>query len=337
MVLSIYNNLRNALAEPEAQALAFREAARDAQRFSRHLSNMVYGLKGLLQQVAGLTDRRLVLGHFFEDFVERFLVADYKRLKTGNNPFRFRSRILELLRDLQLGPELRGRLLAGYRAQMGIADPRTAAGELERDLRTLASTFERVDGHLDRIDRYRYRFERRVADTVRYLDRTLPGMAPRVARLIEGLGRAVASPAFDGEALGEVAPLARALPLGVASLRPPSVARRPPEPAAIQTRQVDPAELERQRALREYLNRRRVDVARVVGYLERELEGRDRADAEDLTIGSVEDFMAFTHVRHLPYLGASGARALRRFGVRVEEGLLENELIRCPRFSVWRK
>jgi len=336
MVLSIYNNLRNALEDPEGQALALREAARDSQRFSRHLNNMVYGLKGLLQQVAELADRRLVLGHFFDDFVERFLVADYKRLKTRNNPFRFRTRILSILRDVQFTPELKARFHAGYREQMDIGDTETAWRELERDLRALSVVFEQVDGHLERIDRYRYRFERRVADTVRYLDRTLPGMAPRCAQLIERLGRALAAGAIEGETLRQVLPMARPLPLGVPSLRPPTVSRQPPEPAAIQTRLVDPAALARQRALREYLSRRRVDVGRIVAYLERHLGDQDQIDAEALTLETVEDYIAFSHLRRLPHLGPAGRRAARRYEVRVEDEQMENALVRCPRFSVRR-
>ncbi len=337
MVLSIYNNVRNAVEAPESQALAFREASRDARRFSRHLNNMVYGLKGLLKQIAELVDRRLVLGHFFDDFVERFLVADYKRLKTRNNPFRYRSRILSLLRDIQFSPELKGRFQAGYQAQMDISDPEAAWREFDRDLRMLSAVFEQIDGHLDRIDRYRYRFERRVADTIRYLDRTLPGMAPRCARLVERLTHALTRGDLGEDLLCETLPLAKPLPLGLSSLRPPSVSRQPPEPTAIEVRHIDPALLARQRALRAYVNRRRIDVGRIVDYLERHLRDRHRVDGEDLTIETVEDFIAFAHVRHLPYLGAEGRRAARQYSVRVEDGLMENVFVRCPRFSVSRK
>ena len=95
--------------------------------------------------------------------------------------------------------------------------------------------------------------------------------------------------------------------------------------------------LARQRALREYVSRRRVDVGRIVEYLERHLQDRERIDAEEFSVASVEDFIAFAHVRHLPYLGAQGERAARRYLVRTEEGLMENDLLRCPRFSVRRK
>lgn len=72
------------------------------------------------------------------------------------------------------------------------------------------------------------------------------------------LGRALAAGVVEGDALRGVLPLARPLPLGVPSPRPPSVSRQPPKPAAIQTRSADPTELARHRTPREYLSRRRV-------------------------------------------------------------------------------
>ena len=54
----------------------------------QHLNTIIYGLKGLLGDITGCDDHRRILSRFFDDFVERILVQDYKRLKTRNNPFR---------------------------------------------------------------------------------------------------------------------------------------------------------------------------------------------------------------------------------------------------------
>ena len=49
--------------------------------------------------------------------------------------------------------------------------------------------FESVDQRLAAIDDFRYQLEKRVADTVRYMDKTTPGMAARLSRLIAELGK----------------------------------------------------------------------------------------------------------------------------------------------------
>ena len=188
MVLSIFNNVQKAWEEPQAQVLALRQAAREARRFIQHLNTMIYGLKGLLGDISDCDDHRRILSRFFEDFVERILVQDYKRLKTRNNPFRYRQQILQRVRELEYDQERKQALVAGYLEQTGEADAASAGRAINDDIRQLREVFERLDGHLERMDRFRARVERRVADTVRYLDRTQPGMAARFAALLRDLG-----------------------------------------------------------------------------------------------------------------------------------------------------
>ncbi len=334
MVLSIYNNVQRALEDPRAQALAFRQAVREAQRFRQHLNAMIYGLKGLLGTLSDLEDHRLVLGRFFDDFVERFLVADYKRLKTRNNPFRFRQQILQAVRELEFDVERRQALVDGYLEQAGLTDGEAAWQELNRDIQLLRGIFEQVDEHLLRIDRYRARVERRVADTVRYLDRSQPGMASRLAGLLRRSAHAVEHLPDENDGLALI-PLADPLPLSAHGLRPPTAHRRPPDPRPLRSRAIDPDVLARQQALRAYMDRRRLDPARIRNYLETQFGDGDRIAAEDLPIETVEDFIAFTHLRHIPYLpGAASLR--RRYRVERSDGWVENALLRCPRFVVHR-
>ena len=106
--------------------MALRQAAREGRRFLQHLNTMIYGLKGLLGDITGFNDHRMVLSRFFDDFVERILVQDYKRLKTRNNPFRYRQQILSRVRELEFDLERKQALVAGLMEQTGIADSENA-------------------------------------------------------------------------------------------------------------------------------------------------------------------------------------------------------------------
>jgi hypothetical protein len=335
MVLSIFNNVQRAWEEPQAQVLALRQAAREARRFIQHLNTMIYGLKGLLGEISGCDDHRRILSRFFDDFVERILVQDYKRLKTRNNPFRYRQQILQRVRELEYDVERKEALVAGYLEQTGESDSESAWQSINDDIRQLRDCFERLDGHLERVDRFRARVERRVADTVRYLDRTQPGMAARIAGLLRGLGPHLAGLA-DGEATPLSLPLIDVLPVGPQSLREAPRHRRPPEPRPLVSRPVDPAIQARQQALRAYLDRRRIDPKRIALYLERQLGGRSRIDGAAMTIGSVEDFIAFTYVRHLGYLPGAG-RLLQAYRIEQRDGVIDNDWVRCPDFAVLRR
>jgi Wadjet protein JetA len=335
MVLSIFNNVQKAWEEPQAQVLALRQAAREARRFLQHLNTMIYGLKGLLGDITGCDDHRQILSRFFDDFVERILVQDYKRLKTRNNPFRYRQQILQRVRELEYDLERKQALVAGYLEQTGESDSESAWQAINDDIRHLRDCFERLDGHLDRVDRFRARVERRVADTVRYLDRTQPGMAARIAALLRGLRPRLAG-LEDGETTPLSLPLIDVLPVGPQSLKEAPRHRRPPEPRPLVSRPVDPAMQARQQALRDYLDRRRIDPKRIALYLEHQLAGRAHIDGAAMTIASVEDFIAFTHVRHLSYLPGAG-RLRHDYRIEHRDGYIDNDWVRCPDFSVKRR
>jgi hypothetical protein len=55
-----------------------------------------------------------------------------------------------------------------------------------------------------------------------------------------------------------------------------------------------------------------------------------------MTIASVEDFIAFTHARHLNYLPGAG-RLRQAYRIETREGLIANDWLRCPDFAVWRR
>ncbi len=335
MVLSIHNNVQKALEDPTGQALAFRQAAREARRFTQHLNTMIYGLKGLLDELAGLDDHRKVLGAFFDDFVDRFLVQDYKRLKTRNNPFRFRMQILAGVRRLEQDLDCKRALVAGFMAQTGEEDAEVAWDALNADIDRLRRIFEQLDGHLARVERYRNKVEQRVADTVRYLDRSQPGLATRIAALLRQVATATAR-LDDADQSLAVLPLADALPVCTGSLREPSRQRPTPEARPLKAATDDPAVRARQAAMRAYLDRRRIDPNRIARYLETQMAGSLSKSGAAMAVASVEEFIAFTHVRHLDHLPGAG-RLRQRYRVEPLEEWIDNDWLRCPGFVVHRQ
>ena len=334
MVLSIHNNLQQAMLAPEQQALALRQAASEAKRFLQHLNGMIYGLKGMLQQFRELDDHRQVLRGFFENFVEHFLVQDYKRLTTRNNPFRFRQQILDGVRELAFDLPRQQALVKGYMEQSGEADEDAARLAVDNDIDRLRRTFEQLDAHLQRINRYRARVESRVADTVRYLDRSQPGMSARLAGIYQQLAARVAT--LDDDAELDWLPLRQPPPASEYSLAEPRKLRTPPPPEALRSRQPTARVKQRQAELRAYLDRRRIDFRRIEAYLERQMAQADSVPGQAMSINGVEDFIAFAHLRHLPYLPGAG-RLRRHYRIERLEGNIDNDWLRSPAFIVHRK
>jgi hypothetical protein len=336
IVLSIYNNVRNAHADPENQAAAFHQACVDGRKFQQHLGGMVYGLKGLLKTFHELPDRKRLLARFFDDFVENFLIGDYTTLKTEDNPFRFRGQILRVLQEIRFDADIRKDFVSGYLKQLRHGDPEAAQTAFERDLASIITVFEGIDTHLDRIDRYRYRFERRAANTVRYMDRTEPGMAARLARLLQAiaeLDRETQNRTLDER----LHALVRPRPLSRKSPSSGRAERSQPAVSPLRARKVDPQELVRQQVLQRFLLRRRIDPSAVANYLDRQLTGRLRIEASEFAIETAEDLLNFAHARYLKFFGSRGERLANQYEIRLGGETISNQWMRCRNFIVQRR
>jgi hypothetical protein len=153
--------------------------------------------------------------------------------------------------------------------------------------------------------------------------------------LLKQLGDVVANSSDDSE-LSVVMPLIDVAPVAPKSLREAPQNRIPPEPRPLRTHALDPEVQARQKALRAYLDKRRIDPKRLASYLERELGAKNSISGKQLSINGVEDFIAFTHVRHLEYLPGA-QRLTRHYTIERKDGWIDNAWVRCPDFVVHRK
>jgi hypothetical protein len=337
MVQSIYNNIRQVGLQPNEQAAALTDAARQAREFFLHLRSLAYGLRELSKNLKDIHDPRQLLGSFFTNFVEEFLIADYKTLHTQENPFRFRVEILRIVRELRFSTIAKEVLPNAYLRLRVVKTQAEALMRVDADFQTLQHVFEDADDHLARIDAFRSSLEHRVADAVRYMDKTQPGAAARLARLTSQLAK------IDEAELNKFPPLHRmihVLPLSTKSPRTPSSAKQPPEPQQLRIRVQSPAYTERLKAIREYLKRRQIDPKRIEEYLEKNLSEQKEISASNFYIETVEDFIAFSHVRQLKHfasMGRAGQRLAHNYEIRTSNTFHENQWLRFRDFTVTRR
>ncbi len=132
----------------------------------------------------------------------------------------------------------------------------------------------------------------------------------------------------------------RVLPLSPRSPRTPVSPRRPPEPERLRRILANPERLARQKAIRDYLMRRRLHPKTVEDYLDRQMATRQSLSAGEFSITSVEDFVAFSHLPQLAQLtrmGEAGRRIGRRFEVRAGSVRIDTEWLACRDFTIVRK
>lgn len=330
-VLNVLSSLEAAINDPLGRGITLSEASETAAEFSAHLTDMLLGLRELKMTLAESHNPQEIVRGFFERFVEQILVSDYKTLKTKNNPFRFRRQILSILRDLQFDTLKLEQLTQHYQMQYEV-EQETAEAMVHQHISRIIRIFESVDLRLQAIDDFRYQLEKRVADTVRYMDKTTPGMASRLSRLITQLGQK------DGREIPPVRTLDQYGFISPISIRSPIKRRVATEPRVITQQQIDPKVLRQRELFKEWKARREVKVDRIEAYLERHFEaGQQQIAATDFSIDSIEDYICFSYVRHLNSLGKKARKTATRYQIEFDDSYVcVADMVECRGFTIHR-
>jgi hypothetical protein len=129
--------------------------------------------------------------------------------------------------------------------------------------------------------------------------------------------------------------LPRILPLGPPHV--PAPRRDKPPVAAVPLRDLppDPAAVLYARAKDEYVRRTRVTAPVLSAYVERVLAGRSEVRARDVTLSSVDDFVAFQRLRELPSI--FGGLLSKRYEIEFLEDRCANRWIACQDFVIRRR
>ncbi len=328
-VLNVLSSLEAAINDPVGRGITLSEAAQTAAEFSAHLTDMLLGLREMKISLSDSKNPQEIVRGFFDRFVEQILVSDYKTLKTRNNPFRYRRQIISMLRDLQFDLLKVEQLSQHYQLQYEL-DYDSAEAMVHQHINRIIRIFESVDQRLAAIDDFRYQLEKRVADTVRYMDKTTPGMAARLSRLIAELGQRKGKLPLPKtiEEVGFISP---------SSIRSPMRKRVEAKPRVITRQEIDPKVLELRRLFKEYKERREVKIDRIEVYLSRHFGDRLSVKATEFTIESVEDYICFSYIRHLQSLGKKAKQVASQYRIEFNDTYVcVDDVVECRGFEIHR-
>jgi hypothetical protein len=331
-VLQVLLQLEGAERDPENRSEAIRGAARSAKSFMHHLRSVSSAIRQIEEELVGQTDMRTLFRKFFNDFVEHFLIADFKRLKSTTNPFRFRRKIIDTAENI-LGNELRMAALSEAYVREGRGEGvEDASGLIAQELRTVITVFDRIGDYLEIIEATNHRLERRISNTLRFMDRIA---ATKTERVIEALAKVGSLP--GGHSV-ELAIPHNFLPdepvIGREDLYQYRRAKEPVNQQKIRRRMPDPAFLAYRSSLDGYRTRTTVTAAKMASYLESALGERMEARAADLPLRSLDNFFVFERLRTLQQLD-DGALS-KRYEIVMMPTTFESEWISCPDFRVRR-
>ncbi|GJE42619.1 Wadjet anti-phage system protein JetA family protein [Methylobacterium soli] len=328
-VLDVLGSLESAVANPGERSEALSNAAKAAHTFLGHVRSLAGSMRKIEERILREDDLRAAFRLYFEDFVERHLISDYRTLHTRFNPFRFRSAIVreagQALRDSLLIRALADSLLREGRA------PDLAAAEraVRLDLAEILAVFEGLDRHLEVVDDIVARMERRIAAAVRYMDRPDSLGIERTAAALRAVGAAPEPPDLPA-GLSLLRP-----PIGEAHLYGPRQRRAPVTVEAMPELVLDPAIEAFVNAKAEFRRRTTVTPETIVAFLEVKLGRAPAIRGSDIPVADVDEFVIFQRLREIDVL--FDGHLMERYALSRAEGRVSNGWLECPDFTVERR
>lgn len=328
-VLDVLGALESATANPAERSEALSNAAKAARAFLAHLRGLAGAMRKIEERILREDDLRAAFRLYFEDFVERHLVSDYRTLHTRFNPFRFRSGIVS-----EAGRALRDPLTIRALAEGNLREGRArdlAAAEkgVRTDLAEIYAVFEGIDPHLDAVASVVARLERRIAAALRYRDHR---DSVRIERTAAAL-RAVGAVSDLAEAPAPQVSLLRP-PVGEPHLYAPRLSRRPILSEPMPDVRIDAAVEAFVAAKDAYRLRTTVTPETVAAFVEGLLRDRAAVRGSQIRIEGVDDFVVFQRLRELDMLFEG--RLSERYRLIHLKDRVANGWLDCPDFVVER-
>ncbi|MBX9929975.1 MAG: hypothetical protein K2Y56_00280 [Methylobacterium sp.] len=328
-VLEVLGSLESAIANPADRSEALVNAAKASRAFMSHLRSLAGSMRKVEERILREDDQRAAFRLYFDEFVARHLVSDYRTLHTRLNPFRFRSGIVR-----EAGQALRDALTIRALAEAGLREGRaldlaSAERAVRGDLAEILSVFEGLDRHLDAVADIVARLERRIAAALRYMDHRDSDRIERTAAALRAFG---AVEGLDDAPAPQVSLLRP--PIGEPHFYAPRLGRRPILSEPLPEIALDPA-IEAFIAAKDAFRQRvAVTPERIVAFVEDRLGRADAIRGSQISVEDVDDFIVYQRLREIDVLfdGAlAGRYRLSQLGSRVSNGWLD-----CPDFLVER-
>lgn len=328
-VLDVLSALESATSNPGERSEALSNAAKSSREFLGHLRGLAGSMRKIEERILAEDDLRAAFRLYFDEFVERHLVSDYRTLHTRFNPFRFRSGIVR-----EAGRTLRDPLTVRALAEGSVREGRAAGIEaaersVRGDLTEILGIFESLDRHLDVVADIVARMERRIAAALRYEGNRDSARIERTAAALRAVGAVSDLTNAPQPPLLSLRP-----PIGPPHLYSPRLKRRAivtePLPDVVSDASIEAFAM----AKDEFRRRTTVTPQTIAAFLELRFATGKPIRASEIEIDDVDSFVVFQRLRELDVLfdGAlSGRYRLTRIEGRIENGWLD-----CPDFTVER-
>jgi hypothetical protein len=271
--------------EGTADASSLQEAAQQTRALMEHVRVAGTSVRDLMLELSGQKSTGEFVRRFFEDFVVKMFIGDYKELRTKDHPLSRRQEILAMVETIQSNEFVRSRVLAWYATKRAPGDELRAKALLQRDILKIEE-LSRIDEYLDRLDEEVRRATRMAMALLDYrlrAHRPLDDLIDHAIKAVNERGTGI-TPDTPFPAEESLCAERLALP------RAP-VERAPPK--ALRKQVMSPTQEARARLQLKARNRRLMSPPRLAELIRQQLEGRERLSSTEFNLETIENVRAF--------------------------------------------
>lgn len=314
--------------DPAGKVMNIGSARRQAVQLRRSIDGVLTSLHRIEEDLMRSESLADLLAKFMERFVEKLLLENYRALKaSAYNPMRFQRSILTNTERFMNDDAEIARAAVALADQKLAHDVDSARVQILQDLARIRDVFANLGEKLDVIDRFSHKLERRIATTVRYQE---TARNIREERLRDAIRLAVTRwNAGHGVCVTPLADIP--VPYATPTLALPKKAREPVEPTTRQLKEVDLADVERERLMDAYAASMDVTPYMIAERLRMIATGDSFYDLDQFEPETARD------VAMLYELRVAAADAIPGFEIRRRDSVMPHRYVSGPGILVRRK
>lgn len=186
-VYSVYSNLRTANEERDVMLQALQSAHDNTVALRESLRSLLHNIHVYYQNLHMRQEIRELLSEHFDGYQLSVAMATYHPLKTFDSVYRFRPRILQILRDWLSQPSFLQEMAITLQTQRPDLDDGAARQDVITRIHFITDTFESLDELLQEIDRRNQSYNRASVERLQYLLNTDRDIKGKLVHLLKGL------------------------------------------------------------------------------------------------------------------------------------------------------
>lgn len=278
------------------------ETANQTRNLLEHVRNTGTNVRDIMEALCTEVTTAQYVYRFFNEYIERVFIGDYRELRTKDHPLSRRAQILRTLDELSSSEDHRERLIAWYQSKRCPEDRRKAEELFEKDICRIGD-LKRIDEYLDRLDEEIRRVNRRALAFLDYRLRTLRPIDIMIKNAIEAALTGNLPPLGDPFPAGDMIS-------GDRLAEPRKIIERP-APSSLRRQVPSMEERARVNLVRRARERRSITPLKLAAFVSNKLKNAEQILSKDLELRTIEDVRAYQTLATIGFALSSNSRKLQ--------------------------